>query len=61
VLARDFENADITVPSPQLVKAYNEFAEPNLAQIQNLRLQNQKLKLARDLLLPRLMRGEIAV
>lgn len=61
VLARDFENAEIIVPPPQLVKPFNDFSEPSLAQIQNLRLQNQKLKLARDLLLPRLMRGEIAV
>ncbi len=30
-------------------------------QRENLALQNQKLKVARDLLLPRLMRGEITV
>jgi len=35
--------------------------EQVLSQIHNLRLQNQKLKAARDLLLPRLMSGEITV
>ena len=39
----------------------NEYVEPIFTQITNLKLQNQKLKAARDLLLPRLMSGEIAV
>jgi len=34
---------------------------PMFAQLRNLRQQNQKLRAARDLLLPRLMSGEIAV
>jgi type I restriction enzyme, S subunit len=49
------------VPTPALSTAFDNFAEPLLWQAQNLRLQNQKLRAARDLLLPRLMSGELAV
>ena len=61
VVAGDFERAEILTPSKSLVDAFNDFAEPLLAQGHKLRLQNQKLRGARDLLLPRLMSGEIAV
>jgi type I restriction enzyme S subunit len=40
---------------------FDEQVQPMLAQINALGQQNQKLRAARDLLLPRLMRGEIAV
>jgi type I restriction enzyme S subunit len=40
---------------------FNEFAETNYRQITMLTTMNQKLRTARDLLLPRLMSGEIAV
>jgi hypothetical protein len=33
----------------------------SIAQTNNMHAQNQQLRAARDLLLPRLMRGEIAV
>jgi type I restriction enzyme S subunit len=61
VVAGDFERAEILVPATSLVGAFNDFAEPLLGQRHNLRVQNQKLRAARDLLLPRLMSGEIAV
>lgn len=61
VVAGDFERALLLVPSPALVNAFNEFAEPLLRQAHNLKMQNQKLRTVRDLLLPRLMCGEIAV
>ena len=61
MLAADFERAEILVPSTRLLEAFNDFVEPAFSQIQNLRQQNQKLRAARDLLLPRLMSGEIAV
>jgi type I restriction enzyme S subunit len=59
VVAGDFERAKILVPSPVLSNAFNEFAEPLLSEAHNLRAQNQKLRAARDLLLPRLMSGEL--
>lgn len=61
VVARDFERASILEPRRPLVESFNDFAEPLLDQAHKLRLQNQKLRAARDLLLPRLMSGEIAV
>ncbi|MFZ5503665.1 MAG: restriction endonuclease subunit S [Pseudomonadota bacterium] len=59
VVAGDFERAKILVPSPVLSNAFNEFAEPLLTETHNLRVQNQKLRATRDLLLPRLMSGEL--
>ena len=61
VVASDFERAEILVPRGPLLSAFNDVAEPILAQTHTLRLQNEKLRAARDLLLPRLMSGEIAV
>lgn len=61
VVAGDFEQAEILAPPASLVQAFDEFAKPILAQTHGLRTQNQKLKTARDLLLPRLMSGAIAV
>jgi type I restriction enzyme S subunit len=61
VVAGDFERAELLVPSRTLLASFNDFVEPTLSQIHGLRVQNQKLRAARDLLLPRLMSGEIAV
>ncbi len=61
VVVGDFERAEMLVPSDNLLAALDEVAEPIFSQCQNLRLQNQKLRAARDLLLPRLMSGEIPV
>lgn len=61
VVAADFERAEVLVPRDSLLLAFNEFVEPQLFQTHKLMQQNEKLKQARDLLLPRLMNGEIAV
>lgn len=61
VLSGDFENAEIIVPHSRVVQAFDEVVEPMLAQSHCLRMQSQKLRLARDLLLPKLMSGEVAV
>ena len=61
VLAADFERAEILVPTKRLLDLFDEIVEPSFSQIHNLRCQNQRLKAARDVLLPRLMSGEIAV
>jgi type I restriction enzyme S subunit len=52
---------EILVPPKNLLLVFDEFANPLFEQIGNLTLQNQKLRAARDLLLPRLMSGKIAV
>ncbi len=61
VVSGDFERASVLVPNKSLVKAFDEVAAPTFSQIHNLQNQNQKLRAARDLLLPRLMSGEIEV
>lgn len=61
VVAKDFEEAILTVPTQRLVTAYDEVVTPTIDQIHVLTQQNQKLQTARDLLLPRLMSGEVAV
>lgn len=52
---------EILIPSKLLLHSFDEFAVDVFAQIKNLNTQIQKLQAARDLLLPRLMSGEIAV
>jgi len=44
-----------------LVKEFSAFASDAIKQVRCLKKQNQKIQQARDLLLPRLMNGEIAV
>lgn len=56
----DFERAILVVPSKALLAYFHEATEPNFRLIAKLNLQNAKLAQARDLLLPRLMNGEIA-
>lgn len=56
-----FDKLKVFVPPSSLLQLFNEFAEPAFEQIKNLHTQNQKLRTARDLLLPRLMSGEITV
>jgi type I restriction enzyme, S subunit len=53
--------AEILVPSPRVQRDFHEVVEPLVDEREVLQFQNQKLKAARDLLLPRLMSGEIAV
>lgn len=61
VTKTDLENAELINPSQNLIDEFQKISEPTDEQIRVLSLQNQKLKQARDLLLPRLMSGEIAV
>ena len=51
----------MALPSLALARAFIEALTPVFDQWLNLTLQNQKLRAARDLLLPRLMSGEIEV
>ncbi len=61
VVAADFERAEILIPQHSLVTAFNDQVEPVLNQIHNLHLQNVRLGAARDLLIPKLMNGDITV
>lgn len=56
-----FENIDILVPSESLIKKYHHLVDPIFEQMLILQENNQKLKEARDILLPRLMNRTIEV
>jgi type I restriction enzyme S subunit len=51
----------IMLPTASLMQQFGEVAAPSFRQRETLALQNQKLRTARDLILPRLMSGEIEV
>jgi type I restriction enzyme, S subunit len=51
----------ILVPPDGLLSTFQSTIQLTVAQLKTLTLQNQKLRAARDLLLPKLMSGEIAV
>ena len=55
------EMHSLAVPPRAILETLNETIRPILDQLRNLAFQNQKLRAARDLLLPRLMSGEIDV
>lgn len=55
------KSVPILVAPRRLQSLYAEQAEPMSEMIETLAEQNQKLRAARDLLLPRMMSGEIAV
>jgi len=56
-----FREFQVSIPPRRLVADFDEQAKLLLKQIRVLKQQNQKFRSARDLLLPRLMSGEIAV
>lgn len=51
----------IVVPPAVLLNALNEIVDPIVAQLRALALANRQLRAARDLLLPRLMSGEMLI
>lgn len=61
VTARVFEKSSILVPTKNLVEQYERQVQDTYTQINILRTQNIKLAQARDLLLPKLMSGELTV
>ncbi len=53
--------AEILMPTRTIQRQFRQFVEPLVDLKEILQVQNQKLREARDLLLPKLMSGEIAV
>jgi len=51
----------VPLPPDGLIRAFNDFLNPVLNQLKTLALANKRLGAARDLLLPKLMNGEVAV
>ena len=61
VTQNHFEEADVIIPTDELLENYKSSFESSKYITQNLQSQNQRLKEARDILLPRLMSGMISV
>ena len=51
-------NIEVIEPTDELQEMFAKIAEPQYQKIKNLEKQNDRLKTARDLLLPKLMSGE---
>ena len=60
VTKKEFESQDLIDPPERLKRAFEDVIVPCDEQLRVLHLQNQKLRAARDLLLPLLMSEEIA-
>ena len=58
---KSVHRVEILIPPALLLRSFDDVAVDIFAQIKHLNTQNQKLRAARDLLLPRLMSGEIVV
>ncbi len=61
IIRDTFKQIPFVVPCVNLIQSFTDHVTPILQQIDVLSTENQKLAQARDLLLPRLMNGEIAV
>jgi type I restriction enzyme S subunit len=61
IVVETFKLIPFVVPEMKVVGLFEEVVESIFQHIENLLIQNRKLKAARDLLLPRLMSGEITV
>lgn len=61
IVVHTFKLIPFTVPAEKSVRLFEEAVAPVFRQVANLMEQNEKLRAVRDLLLPRLMSGEIAV
>jgi type I restriction enzyme S subunit len=57
----DFERAEILLPTQSVLNIFHEMMEPAFRMIQVLEKEINALAQARDLLLPKLMNGEVAV
>jgi type I restriction enzyme, S subunit len=57
----DFELAYLLIPTDELLNQFQDFCGPNFDLISGLHKQNGVLAQARDILLPKLMNGEIVV
>jgi type I restriction enzyme, S subunit len=61
VTKKNLENQNLLVPSKLLLEEFDEFSSQIDEQIKTLHIANKNLTEARDILLPKLMNGEITV
>jgi len=58
---KQMQQYPVPLPPDGLLRAFNNFIAPILNQLKTLAFANKRLGAARDLLLPKLMNGEVAV
>lgn len=61
IVVDTFKRINLLIPSLAMLRLFDETVRAMFDQVENLTLQNQKLRASRDLLLPRLMSCEITV
>lgn len=61
IIVKTFDNIHIDYPPKDIIRAFNEMAFPIMQSIKNKMVQVENLRQARDMLLPKLMSGEIEV
>lgn len=61
VLASDFSNAPISIPPDLVLTEFDSIVKPILESKDHLMIESEKLFEIRDLLLPRLMSGQIEI
>ncbi|NYH22859.1 restriction endonuclease subunit S [Paraburkholderia bryophila] len=61
VTAKTFEDAELLVPDDDTLDAFSQVVLPQLEQMETLKRQNKVLAKARDVLLPKLMSGQLDV
>ena len=61
VYAKDINAMKITIPEKEYLERFDGYAKVYFNKIKTLQGQNERLKTARDLLLPKLMSGEVEV
>lgn len=57
----NLNKVSVVIPSEAELRTFNSIVQPIFAQIRNLRAENDRLAATRDILLPRLMSGELDV
>ena len=57
----DVHRIEVVLPKEKILRDFTDIVSPSFTQQKNLRLYNDKLTQARDLLLPKLMSGDITV
>jgi type I restriction enzyme S subunit len=58
---KQMQQYPVPLPPDGLLLAFNDFINPILNQLKTLAFSNKRISVARDLLLPKLMNGEVAV
>jgi type I restriction enzyme S subunit len=61
IIVDTFKMIPFTVPADRMVRLFEDAAAPMFRQVANLMEQQEKLRAARSMLLPRLISGEIAL